>query len=204
MLLQAVVVVSLLIASVCFYAYFEARNRQRLTHQLGKFRQIFLATFQMATDGVVQKNDALRWPGDLKAGPNAILSVSDLLRRLLDNDYLTESDIQYITSAHGISGWNPTHPDADKNCAFKVYRVSEKDAMSTIVFATRNFTYGKDLDSKQMPYGNKAFVLIRKGGDGAVYRATQARNLEQLGLLPGRKDFTDRPVETPEDTLEQR
>jgi len=42
------------------------------------------------------------------------------------------------------------------------------------------------------------------GGDGAVFdnkKMARPSNLSSLGLLPGRKDFQTRNVETPDDSL---
>ncbi len=181
--------------------------------QLNNMRQLYLAVSKMATDGRAQGKAELDWPGELTAGPQAIETVSGLFQRLIKYGYLSASDVEKLTRTNSarsfildMPGWSVAHPDADKNCAFKVYRVKASDGTETIAFATRNFTYGKDLDPTQMSLGNRpyAFALVRKGGDGGAYKKQQVRTLETLGLLPGRRDFADRPMETPDDILVQR
>ncbi len=77
----------------------------------------------------------------------------------------------------------------------KVYKVKEADASNTIFAVTSNYTYNKALTAAEVPYGDKGFVVMRKGGDASIFRknqATQANtggDLEkfknQMGLLTG-------------------
>ncbi len=84
----------------------------------------------------------------------------------------------------------------------KIYKVTDGDGASTLFAATKNFEYNKKLDTNApVPYKDKGFVVIRKGGDGAAYKKQQAESKETLGLLPGRKDFQDRPQEDSSDYL---
>jgi len=50
------------------------------------------------------------------------------------------------------------------------------------------------------PYGNRGFVVFRKGGDGSeIAGADEAKinDLSKMGLLPGRTDFESRSREMP-------
>jgi hypothetical protein len=73
--------------------------------------------------------------------------------------------------------------------------VKEIDGAANIFCATKNFKYNDTLGRKENPYGDKGFVVFRKGGDGAVFdnkKMARPTNLSTLGLLPGRKDFQTR------------
>jgi hypothetical protein len=183
--------------------YTRATFKGECSRSLSRLRFIHMATYQMADDGREKEDHRRGWPGDLESGPHAVYTVSTFLRRLMEFEYLHERDLKYITSAPRIPGWSPAHPDANANCAFKVYRVKERDSHNTIAFASRNFTYGESLKAHEYP-GKEAFIVMHKAGDGAVCVGDQAMNLQILGLLPGRKDITDRPLETAEDTLVQK
>jgi hypothetical protein len=45
----------------------------------------------------------------------------------------------------------------------------------TRIFAvSHNYTYNTDLVSTDVPYGTKGFIVMHKGGDGAVFKSGQA------------------------------
>ena len=100
-----------------------------------------------------------------------------------------------------LKGRTWRHP---QNCAFKIYRVKDGDGANAVFAATQNFTYGQDLDTTKDPYKDKGFVVVRKGGDGAAYKKPQAKNTQLLGILPGRADLNDQPIESGTDVLTQQ
>ena len=51
--------------------------------------------------------------------------------------------------------------------ALKVYKIKESDGSNTIFAVTNNYNYGTALTATGNPYGDKGFVVIRKGGDAA-------------------------------------
>jgi hypothetical protein len=59
-----------------------------------------------------------------------------------------------------------------------------------------------------LPYGDKGFVIFRKGGDGAVFnnpKMARPTNLTTLGLLPGTKPISKRETwRRPMTTLAQK
>jgi hypothetical protein len=98
--------------------------------------------------------------------------------------------------------------DGDKNSAFKIYLVTEKDAGNTIFIATKNF---KDtgnsttaIDSATSPFGDKGFVIFHKGGDGTFYKKQQAASMQLLGSLPNQSDSGTQTPETPAMYLKQQ
>ena len=82
--------------------------------------------------------------------------------------------------------------DAEKNCAFKIYKVTDKDGGNTLFMATKNFTYTSNstqaIDTTKTPFGDKGFVVFHKGGDGTFYKRQQATAKTILGTLPGKTD----------------
>jgi hypothetical protein len=118
--------------------------------------------------------------------------VNVLVRR----DYLRPSDLKVFSvpgvaaypggtlSPGGNGGLVP--PFEEKNSAFKVFLVKEKDPSPTVFLATKNYTYNTPLNDPQaLPFGDDGFVIIRKGGDAAIYKKEQAQDLQTLGKLPG-------------------
>jgi len=65
----------------------------------------------------------------------------------------------------------------------------------TLALASREFTYGAPLKA------TACYPVVRKDSSGLVYRSRKP--LTDAGVLPGRQDYNDRPVETAEDTLRQ-
>jgi len=206
--LLVVIAIIAILASLAVPAITGALVKGQLTQTVNNGRQIFLAGFQMATDGTVQGDVKLGWPGDLYKRTDAgakIANVKDYMKRLEDYEYLKASDLVKVCAAPGISPWDGQAGtfDGDKNCAFKIYQVTEGDGASTLFAATKNFIYNAELDATKDPYKDKGFVVIRKGGDGAAYKKQQSKSYQTLGLLPNRKDFNDQNAEGPDDVLAQ-
>ena len=185
-----------------------AIKRGSLTQTLNNARQVYIAGFSMAIDHGTTGDDLLGWPGDLaerKVKP--VTTVSGYIERLIEGGYLSRSDMAKVLQEPGVIPWDISRPlDADRNCPFKIYRVKESDGPTTLFCASRNFTYNEGLDEKKTPYGDKGFVLFRKGGDGAVFnhKKPATSNLNDLGLLPGRTDYQTRNKEEPGDCLEAK
>ena len=166
----------------------------RLIMYMNNERQIHLAAMSMVMDGVTNKDPSLGWPGDLKAKGH-IANLSDYVNLLVRNDYLKAGDLKIFAgpefnSYKGTlsSGSNGVLAPAfaEENCAFKMYLVRDDDPSNTLFLATKNYTYNKPLnDPKAKPYGDKGFVVIRKGGDGSIYKKQQAQTLSMIGQLPG-------------------
>ncbi|MBJ7390531.1 MAG: hypothetical protein JHC85_03125, partial [Chthoniobacterales bacterium] len=61
--------------------------------------------------------------------------------------------------------------------AVLLYQVAETNDNTTVLFSSSNFTNsrsgGDALSANSMPYGDKLFVVFRKGGDGSVLQARQ-------------------------------
>jgi hypothetical protein len=49
------------------------------------------------------------------------------------------------------------------------------DPANTIFLATRNYIYNTAVASTDVPYGQRGFTVIHKGGDAAVFKSGQAQ-----------------------------
>jgi hypothetical protein len=196
-----------------------------LAQAVSNARQVHLATFAMTTDGTQTGDAKFAWPGDLAASQDStvqITSVADFVLRLVDNDYLKSGDLK-VFAAPGITPWNGTYTkpadatsrgsfapqfNGNTNCAFKIYKVTDRDPGNTIFLATKNFTYTSNastaISSTVTPFGDKGFVIFHKGGDGTFYKKQQATNKTLLGSPPGGGDVATPPDETTDSYLTQQ
>ena len=219
-LVEMLVVIAIIatIAAFALPAITGALTRGQLAQSVNNARQIYLSTFAMTTDGTQTGDAKYGWPGDLSTSqdPNVIISnVSDFVLRLVDNDYLKSGDLK-VFAAPGVTPWVGTYNkpadanskgafaptfDGDKNCAFKIYKVSEKDAGTAIFLATKNFTYTTNsntaIDNAKAPFGDKGFVIFHKGGDGTFYKRQQATSKSLLGYAPDPTSATDPGSQNP-------
>jgi prepilin-type N-terminal cleavage/methylation domain-containing protein len=219
-LVEMLVVIAIIatIASFALPAITGALTRGQLAQAVNNARQVYLSTFAMTTDGTQTGDAKYAWPGDLSTSQDAtvqILTVSDFVQRLVDNDYLKSGDLK-VFAAPGVTPWvgSYTKPvdanskgsfsplfDGDKNCAFKVYKVTDKDAGTAIFLATKNFTYTSNtttaINTSTSPFGDKGFVIFHKGGDGTFYKRQQATSKSLLGYAPDPTSTTDPGSQNP-------
>ena len=202
-LIELLVVISIIavLAALAVPALTQALTKGQMTGTMNNARQLYLAGFQMATDGAANSNPAYSWPGD----DPAVTSLEAYCNKLVQNDYLKPGDIQKILNAPGANCNVTTVPGppisvtlAGKS-ALKVYKVKEVDASNTIFSVSSNYAYNAALDVTKIPYGDKGFVVMRRGGDAGVYRKNEATQsgwnndlnkfASAIGRLPG--DSTD-------------
>jgi prepilin-type N-terminal cleavage/methylation domain-containing protein len=202
-LIELLVVISIIaiLALLAGPALTQALTKGQMTGTMNNARQLYLAGFQMATDGAANSNPAYSWPGD----DPAVTPLEGYCTKLVQNDYLKPGDIQKILNAPGATCNVTTVPGpptsvtlAGKN-ALKVYKVKEIDASNTIFSVSSNYAYNAPLDATKVPYGDKGFVVMRRGGDAGVYRKNEATQsgwnndfnkfVSSIGRLPG--DSTD-------------
>ena len=130
----------------------------------------------MATDGATNSDSNLSWPGD----DPAVTTLQAYCEKLVRNDYLKGGDLQKILTAPGanstvtVTADDPAAVSLGGRSALKVHRVTGTDASTTIFATTANYTYNTALPATAAPYGDKGFVVLRKGGDGSVFRKNQA------------------------------
>lgn len=179
-LIELLVVISIIaiLAALAVPALTSALTKGQMTGTMNNARQLYLAAFQMATDGSTNSDPNYSWPGD--GTPPATLS--EYATKLVQNDYLKSGDLQKILNAPGAncvvtatgSGGAAT-VTLSGTSALKVYLIKDVNPSNTLFAATTNFVYNTDLDPKDAPYGDKGFVVMRKGGDAGIFKKNQAK-----------------------------
>ena len=108
-----------------------------MTRTMNNARELYLAGFHMATDGVGKSDASLAWPGDYPA----TTTLAEYCNKLVQNNYLKPGELQRILSAPGAdctvstSGSPPKVTLAGRS-ALKIYKVKAIDPSSTIFAAS--------------------------------------------------------------------
>lgn len=178
-LIELLVVIAIIgiLAALAFPAMQGVMTRAQMTQSLSNMKQLHLATTQMALDGMTTGDTNLAWPGDSGAATFAGWANS-----LVGGAYLTTNDFAKLVSAPGKQNPPGAIPSA-ANSALIAYAVAESSEGATVFLSTANYVYtgGGSTLSTNAPYGNKGFVIFRKGGDGAVFLPRQATNTALIG-----------------------
>ena len=180
-LIEMLVVIAIIavLAAFAVPALTQALTRGQLTGTMNNARQLYLATFQMATDGSTNSDTNLAWPGD-DATISAGASLQAFCEKLVQNDYLKAGDLQKILTAPGanctVSATAATPPAVTLTgtSALKIHKIREVDAANTVFAVTSNYVYAATPTATAAPYGDKGFVVIRKGGDASTFRKNQS------------------------------
>ena len=185
-LLVALVVLGVLIFAWLAIPGGGCRVKGTQVQALCNAKQIHLATFCMAEDGIKTSNKALGWPGDLVSSRTMPCTVSSFVKVLVNNEYLKPNDLR-IFGAAGIALFTGSDtnkfvatPGPGNNCAFTVYCIQQSDAADAIFLSTINATLDVSsttfsIDAKAQPFGDKGYVIFHKGGDGQILRKEQAK-----------------------------
>lgn len=179
-LVELLVVISIIaiLASLALPAITGAMVRGQMTQTLSNMKQLHLVTQQMALDATTTGDTNLGWPGDMPSP-----SWASWATNIVNNNYMSTNDFAKMVSAPGI-----TAPNTDPNGfspgvkangrAVLLYNVSDTNSADTVLLSTSNFTNssggGTKPSATSLPYGDKGFVVFRKGGDGIVLKANQA------------------------------
>ena len=202
-LIEMLVVISIIavLAAFAVPALTSALTRGQMTGTLSNTHQLHLAAQQMALDGANSSDATLAWPGDITP---AITTLQSYVQALIKGDYLKAGDIQKLFSAPGVvctvSVDNSTTPAtvtfaAGSKSALKVYKVKDNDSSNTVFAVTSNYTYNTALLATGAPFGDKGFLVQRKGGDASILRKSQATGAATafqgtVGKLAGDNDGT--------------
>lgn len=171
-LIELLVVISIIaiLAALAIPAVTGALTRGQMTGSLNNARQLYIATQTMAIDAF-QTGEGAGWPGDNVIGGD----WNKYLTELTNGKYLTVADLRKICSAPGVQqpAGTDTLPTVSGLAVFAVLDSSPSDA---IFSSTANWTGFQALNPQSVPFGDKGFVVFRKGGDGSVYQSRQATN----------------------------
>lgn len=199
-LIELLVVISIIaiLAALAVPALTSALTKGQMTGTMNNARQLYLASFQMATDGATNSDPNYSWPGD--GTPPA--DLAEFCTKLVQNDYLKGGDLQKILNAPGatctVTTSNATPPvvTLTGTSALKVYLLKDVNPSNTLFAATTNFIYNNDLGAAAAPYGDKGFVVMRKGGDAGIFKKNQSKSASAptyqstIGKLPDDADGT--------------
>ena len=179
-LIEMLVVISIIavLAAFAVPALTSALTKGQMTGTLNNGRQLYLAGQQMALDGAANSDPNLIWPGD----DVAIATVQDYCNRLIGNDYLKPGDLQKLLNGPGTNATvtdNGTTPPsvtlAGATPAFKFFKVKDADSSNVIFLESNNYKYDTTLNGvTTSPFGDKGFIVQRKGGDASILRKNNA------------------------------
>lgn len=149
-----------------------------MTQALSNMKQLHLATQQMALDGESSGDRALGWPGDTGG------TFSSWVQNLVPG-YLSTNDFCKLLSGPGVVVRPGKVPATMGECAVRVYAVGTNSPETAVFLTSANFTNspegGAPLEKSAKPYGDKGFVVFRKGGDGAILMKRQVGLTNLIG-----------------------
>lgn len=182
-LIELLVVISIIaiLAALALPAITGALARGQMTQTMSNSRQIYVSTFNMALDGTTTGDTNLGWPADIGGTWSAWANA------LVGGGYMSTNDFAKMLSAPGVIRGTNTGVGSPTPSAINVYNVGESSPMQAAFITTANYTNPVALSADAKPFGNKGFVVFRKGGDGLVYTPQQATN---TSILPT-QDFTN-------------
>jgi prepilin-type N-terminal cleavage/methylation domain-containing protein len=179
--LLVVIAIIAILAALAVPALTSALAKAQMSGTMNNARQVYLAQFQMSNDGAATGDATSAWPGDLITG--GTLNAGDLNQYaniLLAKGYLKGGDWLKLLNAPGVNftanvtfGTPDTIAFTGGTAALKVYPCLEGDPSNTVFAASHNYVYDTALGTAGLPYGTKGFIVIRKGGDAAVFRSGQ-------------------------------
>ena len=179
-LIEMLVVISIIavLAAFAVPALTSALTKGQMTGTLNNGRQLYLAAQQMALDGAANSDPTLVWPGD----DATITTVTQYANRLIANDYLKPGDLQKLLNAPGTNatvtvtapGPPPVITLGGAIPAFKFFRVTDAASANVVFLETANYTYNAALPAGTAPFGDKGFIVQRRGGDASILRKNNA------------------------------
>ncbi len=182
-LIELLVVIAIIavLASFAVPAITSALTKGQLVGTVNNARQYYLAGYQMALDGNVNADVNYQWPGDYTAP--TITTLSAYSSTLVTNQYLKVGDLAKLLSGPGaiVGATGAVDPTTGITTVtltgtpgLKVYELHDGDSANTIFAVSNNFTYNTALTPTVSPFGDKGFVVIRKGGDCLSLRKNNA------------------------------
>lgn len=190
-LIEMLVVISIIavLAAFAVPALTSALTKGQMTGTLNNGRQLYLAGQQMALDGAANSDPNLVWPGD----DATILTVTGYVNRLFQNDYLKAGDLQKLLNAPGTNATVTTNAGPPPSVTlggatpgFKFFKVHDADSANVVFLETNNYAYNTTLQGvTTAPFGDKGFIVQRKGGDASILRKNNAVNGGNASVFQG-------------------
>ena len=146
---------------------------------LGYIKYLHTGAQQMALDGETTGDRNLGWPGDTGG------TFTNWQRHMVPA-YVGTNDFCRASSAPGrIVPVSKFPLQTMSEGALIVYAVSSNSPPETVLFSSANFTNspsgGAPLLKSAKPWGKRKFVVLRKGGDGAVLVGSRVGKTNEIG-----------------------
>ena len=177
--LLVVIAIIAILAALAVPALTSALAKAQLTGTMNNERQVYLAQFSMANDGTATGDSKLAWPGDLATVPTTMAAYNN---GVVGPGYLKAGDINKLFNAPScalvvtpVTGPPESVTFDSGTAALKVYKVKDVDPSNTIFIASHNYIYNSAIVGTAVPYGQRGFTVIHKGGDAAVFKSGQAQ-----------------------------
>jgi len=177
--LLVVIAIIAILAALAVPALTSALAKAQMTGTMNNARQLYLAQFQMANDGAATGDSSLAYVGDLPPADQA--SLVAYANALVRPGYLRGGDVGKLMSAPGsalvttvTAGTPETVNFTGGTAALKVHGLVDGDTSNTIFCTSHNYIYNTAIAGGSIPYGQKGFIVMHKGGDGAVFKNGQA------------------------------
>ena len=171
-LIELLVVISIIaiLASLAITAVTGALTRGQATQTLSNMKQLHQIAYTMAMDATTTGDTNVGWPGSMQSKTWAGWITNAV------PGYLKTNDMAKLLSAPGITVpatatlSSLTPGQANNGRAVVLYQVAETNENTTVLFSSSNFTNnssgGDALSASSLPYGDKLYIVFRKGGDG--------------------------------------
>jgi prepilin-type N-terminal cleavage/methylation domain-containing protein len=172
-LIELLVVISIIaiLASLAIPAISSALVRGQMTQTLNNARQLTIATQTMSMDTTTAGGGTAWTVGS----DGQMLTVDTFTQELMTNKYLTVSDLRKIFAAPGVVVPTTSSNFTAENIAFSIMETRESSPSDHPFLITKNWENGEL--TTNAPYGDKGFIVFRKGGDGGTFsRASDATN----------------------------
>jgi type II secretory pathway pseudopilin PulG len=175
--LLVVIAIIAILAALAVPALTSALAKAQMTGTMNNARQLYLSQFSMANDGAATGDSDSAYVGDYLP---AITTLQPFINKLVGKGYLQPGDVGKILSAPSAgctatdNATTPPSVTLAGTSALKVHPVQDADPANTIFCTSLNYVYGTAIAVGTVPYGTKGFIVMRKGGDGVVFRAGQA------------------------------
>jgi type II secretory pathway pseudopilin PulG len=176
--LLVVIAIIAILAALAVPALTSALAKAQMTGTMNNARQTYLAQFSMANDGAATGDAKLAYPGDYLP---ALGTLEAYVNTVVGPGYLKGGDIGKLFSGPSSNltiavavGPPEVVTFTGGTAALKVHKLKEVDPSNTIFCTSRNYVYDTALVGTDVPYGTKGFIVMHKGGDGAVFKEGQA------------------------------